>query len=351
MVYDEFIGGIYHMLSDTLTCHWPIDFSSNELAPISQYFQAIVSCMVLGALAHRAFKTKSHNHADILRCPNPGCVRCQRYEETNKNAKRRLEHRIRTKSGQDRISERIVQGITSGVPQPDSFVIEGQYPNVLLVPGLAVKPIASDMHNKAIERLSGNDVSTRQLHDVFLQEFLSAQCQGELRNNDIGKSNPKYTDQLWQVLYLINQGEWVKQNVRLCPQTVAVVKSLEGIMEGSLFGNVFFSVLYPGTVLDAHCGPTNVRHRLHFPLSIPLKKRASHNPIFDVNGVKLRWEEGNPFVFDDSLVHSAEYLGDSQDSEIRIVLVVDLWHPHLSSFERGLLKEFYPPYGENTSND
>ena len=287
MICNDFVSGVYHLLSDTLTQNWTTDFSSNELPHLSQYFQSIFLCIFVGAIILRTFKSKTPSHAEILRCPNPGCVRCQRYEETNKNAKRRLEHWIRTNSGQDSISDRIVEGITLGAPQPESFVIEGQYPNVLLVPDLAVQPIVSNMHRKAIETLSSEDHSTRRLHDVFLQEILLAQHHGELRNNDIGGSNPKYSDQLWQVLYLVNQGEWVEQNVCLCPQTVAVVKSLEGLMDGSLFGNVFFSVLYPGTVIDAHCGPTNVRHRLHFPLSIPFKSRSCQNPILHVNGVKM----------------------------------------------------------------
>eukprot|EP00551_Chaetoceros_affinis_P001915 CAMPEP_0203643886 /NCGR_PEP_ID=MMETSP0088-20131115/9328_1 /ASSEMBLY_ACC=CAM_ASM_001087 /TAXON_ID=426623 /ORGANISM="Chaetoceros affinis, Strain CCMP159" /LENGTH=59 /DNA_ID=CAMNT_0050500209 /DNA_START=47 /DNA_END=226 /DNA_ORIENTATION=+ len=56
------------------------------------------------------------------------------------------------------------------------------------------------------------------------------------------------------------------------------------------------------------------------------------------------WEEGEAFVFDDSLIHSAEYPNVANGStEVRVVLVVDLWHPSLSDDERGLLASLYPP--------
>ena len=65
------------------------------------------------------------------------------------------------------------------------------------------------------------------------------------------------------------------------------------------------------------------------------------------------------FVFDDSFVHSVAYRDEGRttdsvdnppekvqttESLARIVLVIDLWHPHLQGVEKKLIQDLYPPY-------
>ena len=138
-----------------------------------------------------------------------------------------------------------------------------------------------------------------------------------------------------------------------------MVKSLNGFMEGCIFRNAFVSVLEPGTVIEKHCGPSNVRHRLHFALQIPKKNGDGKDcldtiPSLIVAGEKITWAEGKAFVFDDSLVHSAcnPPIGNTGDqkleedsgiySEARVVLIVDLWHPELEDTERVAITQLYP---------
>jgi aspartate beta-hydroxylase len=90
-------------------------------------------------------------------------------------------------------------------------------------------------------------------------------------------------------------------------------------------------------MIDPHCGPTNVRHRLHFPLAVP-----SSGPVLTVANDKLAWNEGCCFVFDDSLVHSVQYPVDSGTNSCRVVLIVDLWHPDLTAAEREAIANLYP---------
>ena len=51
--------------------------------------------------------------------------------------------------------------------------------------------------------------------------------------------------------------------------------------------------------------------------------------------------QSEPFVFDDSLAHSAEY-PHGDDQSVRVVLVVDLWHKDLTKKERELIQNLYP---------
>lgn len=150
----------------------------------------------------------------------------------------------------------------------------------------------------------------------------------------------------------MNQGRWIHDNIqKFCPKAFEFVSKLEGLMQNCVFGNVFFSVLYPNTIIQPHCGPTNIRHRLHFSLSVPPVFSNSHNddhdsegPILKVLHNTMKWEEGKAFVFDDSLVHSAEYPNvENGSGEVRVVLVVDLWHPSLSDDEKEILEHLYPP--------
>lgn len=94
-----------------------------------------------------------------------------------------------------------------------------------------------------------------------------------------------------------------------------------------MFGNVFFSVLHPGTRYEPHCGPTNIRHRMHFTLSVPPTRSSSslsteddeggepmlklHDGISNTSVVEVHWKVGEAFVYDDSLVHSVDYCGDT----------------------------------------
>lgn len=113
--------------------------------------------------------------------------------------------------------------------------------------------------------------------------------------------------------------------------------------------------MHPGTRIEPHCGPTDIRDQLQYPLSVPLNAsvdstkenndtgRRNKSPRLNILNETLEWEEGKAFVFDDSFVHSAEYPCSEGMSEVRVVLVIDLWHPSLTNIEREMLQGLYPP--------
>ena len=147
-----------------------------------------------------------------------------------------------------------------------------------------------------------------------------------------------------------------------------LVRDLPNLMEDCLFGNVIVSKIYAGTCIEPHCGPTNVRHRLQYTLTVPpaTSHLNHHTPSLRVGGgaTQLTWTDpGDYFIFDDSMVHSVEY----QDNETsrsstssnlamvsrlrlyRMVLIVDLWHPNLTPVERAFVRYMYPPFTTNES--
>ena len=67
----------------------------------------------------------------------------------------------------------------------------------------------------------------------------------------------------WKVLHLMNQGVW-KNTATFSQNVRELIKPTHA--DSCLFGNVFFSILQPGSIIEPHCGPTNVRHRLQLCL-------------------------------------------------------------------------------------
>ena len=380
-------------------------------------------------------------------CPNPNCIRCQRYKMVQQSANKRLHQLISTRKRQweqtdnnhnhnhnpkkavsvEDIFKRIIKGVQRGPPPlPSSTSITvpelelelelelvarhdiswwrrlfakqkkhestlwqnatNQYPTVCFIPHLSVHANATHLHPEACQVILSflrrvsimhpdpvnhnhhargqsknkpnlNHISSK---DMLMAEYLESQFNGgqwqtndstallvrvepELPNENINQPS----QELWEVLYLMNQGQWIQENINRCPQAFALVKAIPGLMQNCMFGNVFFSVLYPGTKIEEHCGPTNVRHRMHVPLLVPKTHDGADAdadagvPILKVNDEILTWKEGTPFVFDDSLAHAAEYPANDE-SEVRVVMVIDLWHADLCKDERDLISELYP---------
>ena len=61
------------------------------------------------------------------------------------------------------------------------------------------------------------------------------------------------------------------------------------------------------------------------------------------------WNEGRCLLFDDFLLHSAQNEGEATEpittpikrANVRVVLLLDLWHPQLGELERRLLSHIF----------
>ena len=145
----------------------------------------------------------------------------------------------------------------------------------------------------------------------------------------------------WSKIYFLNQGSRCEQNRIMYPETWRVLSNCSNLMRNCLFGYQFFSVLKPGSTINPHVGPTNVRLRGHLSIQIPnlLSSEYCH---MNVNGQETSWESDCMIVFDDSFLHSVVYDADSSRSE-RVVLLLDFWHPDLTNDEKECLSECFSP--------
>ena len=128
----------------------------------------------------------------------------------------------------------------------------------------------------------------------------------------------------WNGFYFYRHGERRDDNHALCPRTSAVLDALPLVRIREHAPEVMFSVLTPGTHILPHRGVTNTRVVCHLPLVVP------EDCALVVGGERHVWREGEAIAFDDTYEHEAWNRG----SRTRVVLIIDVWNPHLTAAER-----------------
>jgi len=135
----------------------------------------------------------------------------------------------------------------------------------------------------------------------------------------------------WSALHLWRHGVRDEAVAAACPATTAALAAVPQADIAGRSPTAFFSVLKPRTVIPPHGGVTNVRATAHLALVVPEGCR------FRVGGETRPWREGEGFVFDDTIEHEAWNDSDA----MRAVLIFDVWNPHLSPVEQGLIRAFF----------
>ncbi|XP_033120220.1 aspartyl/asparaginyl beta-hydroxylase-like [Anneissia japonica] len=127
----------------------------------------------------------------------------------------------------------------------------------------------------------------------------------------------------WKQFTLYQRGKKNEANCKKTPQTCKILDQIP-MATTNKRGQIKYSVLQPGTHIWPHCGPTNCRLRSHLGLVVP-------------EGVRIRvkddirtWHEGKLMIFDDSFEHEVWHEGSS----LRLVLIVDFWHPELTESQK-----------------
>lgn len=164
--------------------------------------------------------------------------------------------------------------------------------------------------------------------EIFLSEFLEI-----YRDFDVGWVSNSVASGGWYLFYLWNQGVRMEDNCKKCPRTMKLIEKLPLLLSDCAFGNVMFSVLLPKTIIDRHCGPSNVRIRCHIPLEAP------GGYFISVAGEERPWEENKVLIFDDSFYHNVYHYGCG--IKPRVVLMVDFWHPCLTFHEKEIIKSLF----------
>jgi aspartyl/asparaginyl beta-hydroxylase (cupin superfamily) len=131
----------------------------------------------------------------------------------------------------------------------------------------------------------------------------------------------------WSAYHLIEAGRLNEANAARCPRTMAALGHAPQPDQPGRTPVAMFSLLKPKTRIPPHCGVSNVRLVTHLPLIVPA------GCGFRVGNDTREWVPGKAWVFDDTIEHEAW----NDSDKLRVILMFDIWHPHLSSAERTLI--------------
>lgn len=135
----------------------------------------------------------------------------------------------------------------------------------------------------------------------------------------------------WSALHLWRDGERIDAVCERVRRTTQLVETLPLARIPGRAPAVFFSILKAGRRIPPHTGVTNIRSIVHLGLIVP------RDCGFRVGGEIRQWQEGEAFVFDDTIEHEA-WNDSDQD---RAVLILDCWNPHLSEAERAMVLKMF----------
>jgi aspartyl/asparaginyl beta-hydroxylase (cupin superfamily) len=131
----------------------------------------------------------------------------------------------------------------------------------------------------------------------------------------------------WSAFHLYKSGQRVDANAAKCPQTMAVLEKVPQPDQQGRTPAAMFSLLKPKTTIPPHVGVSNARVVSHLPLIVP------EGCMFRVGNDVRQWVPGRAWVFDDTIEHEAR----NDSDKLRVVLIFDVWHPHLTPPERALI--------------
>jgi aspartate beta-hydroxylase len=140
-------------------------------------------------------------------------------------------------------------------------------------------------------------------------------------------NNGLLNDPSWSACHLIQNGEEVAANAALCPVTMKALRRLPLCRIPGRTPTALFSLLRPGTHIPPHHGFLNTRLICHLPLIVP------PGCALRVGNETRPWKEGEIVVFDDTMEHEAW----NKSSELRVVLLFDIWRSELTETERSLV--------------
>lgn len=181
-----------------------------------------------------------------------------------------------------------------------------------------------DMRAEAVQLL---------VEEAPLEDFLGLKP-GDARNaNYVGGDGPAPA---WDAYFFYRHGERYDDNHARCPITSSVLESIDLCRIDRQTPEVCFSVLRPGSTIQAHHGVTNTRLVMHVPLIVPADCALN---LIDAG--EHHWVEGELVMFDDTYKHEAW----NRSSQTRVIVLMDCWNPHLAPVERAAVKALVEAIG------
>jgi aspartate beta-hydroxylase len=133
----------------------------------------------------------------------------------------------------------------------------------------------------------------------------------------------------WSSFFFWRDGVRQEEACARCPRTAEALEAMPMARQPRLAPTAMFSVLEAHTGIPPHTGSTNIRAIVHLPLVLPGRCR------FRVGNVTREWHMNEAWVFDDTIEHQAW----NDSSELRVILIFDVWNPFLSEAERVLVTD------------
>jgi beta-hydroxylase len=149
------------------------------------------------------------------------------------------------------------------------------------------------------------------IRDEALSLFDEGHIRAAATYNDLGFNSFFKTG--WKRFYVKWYDEAVPSARALCPRTVALVESIPTV------NAAMFALLPPGSKLGAHRDPFAGSLRYHLGLVTPNNDTCR----IVVDGEPYHWKDGEPVMFDETFIHTAENRSDIT----RIILFCDVERP------------------------
>ena len=179
--------------------------------------------------------------------------------------------------------------------------------------------------------LDGIEASTDAIRDEFLAVLQAEEGFTPYLTYDVDQPHNQWAElnnsPRWSAFHLIKDGMRVEQNAGRCPQTMAALAGAPLPDQPGRTPAAMYSLLKPQTRIPPHTGVSNVRLVTHLPLIVPA------GCGFRVGNDVREWVPGKAWVFDDTIEHEAWNNSD----KLRVVLIFDIWHPHLNAAERAMI--------------
>lgn len=128
----------------------------------------------------------------------------------------------------------------------------------------------------------------------------------------------------WRAAHLFQNGNMIEKNLNKCPTTINLLSSIPQPNIPGCGPNAMFSLLAPHTHIPPHTGINNARLVCHLPLVVP------EGCWFRVGSQTRAWDPEKLLIFDDTIEHEAM----NPSSQLRVVLIFDIWHPALDDQEK-----------------
>lgn len=184
-------------------------------------------------------------------------------------------------------------------------------PYNLLMYAFSAVPARPILDRRGFPQLDLLQANWQAIRTEAMQLFDEGHIRASEKHNDASFNS--FFKQGWKRFYLKWYGEPLASAETLCPQTVALLKSIPSVKAA------MFALLPPGSKLNPHRDPFAGSLRYHLGLITP---NSDDCRIF-VDGEMHAWGDGKDVVFDETYVHWAE----NKTDQTRVILFADVERP------------------------